>query len=588
MNINRLILTCTFLSITAIAVAQSPPPPPPPPPPPAGLTATASEGEKLLPANAGTITGRVLGDDGQPYPGVAVSINSNSEGNRTSRGAVADEEGNFKFSDVPVGLYSIFARAPSLVYAGGSNNGRVRIGDAVTITLSKGGVITGKVTTATGEPVVGGSVTAMRVGDEEGKPLPGAFGGRPALTDDRGIYRLYGLLAGNYIVSAARSAPFTGSRTDNELPTYYPAATRDTAQEITVQSGAEMSAIDIRHREENGHSVSGTVSNVPETGSRNGISLSVLSAASKAIVANSFMQPNTPGNSFAIYGLPDGEYELRASFTNFDNSTGLNSARSTPQKIVVRGADVTGVTLKLIPLGSIRGRVTLEKFSDSQNTCKITRQGFFAETLVSLSNLDPERQFLPGLVAGIIARSPDEKGEVLFPATEAGNYRLTLQLPSDHWYAKAISLPSKTSSRAANLDVARQGLQVNVSENVSGLVITLSEGAAAIQGILASAEGKRTPAKIRVHLVPAEPQAADHILRFYELVSRDGKYNFKYVAPGKYWIFSEPLTVAEVNERSLRPLAWDVNARANLRRQAEAANAPVELLPCQRIQYTVK
>ena len=586
MNINRLIVACTFLSITAIAVAQSPPPPPPPSPP--GLVAPAPEGEKLLPTKAGTITGRVLGDDGQPYPGVAVNINSNSDENRTSRGAVADEEGNFKFSDVPVGLYSIFARAPGLVYAGGGNNGRVRIGDAVTITLSKGGVITGKVTNATGEPMVGGFVIAMRVGDEEGKPLPGGFGGRPAMTDDRGIYRLYSLLPGNYLVSAARSTPFSGSRTDNELPTYYPAATRDTAQEITVQAGAEMSAIDIHHREENGHSVSGVVSGVLETDSRNGISLSVLSAASKAIVSNSFMQPNTPGNSFAIYGLPDGEYELRASFTNFDNTAGLNSARSAPQKIVVRGADVSGVNLKMIPLGSIKGHVTLEKFSDSQKTCKITRQGFFAETLVSPVNTDPEHPIPPGFVFGYGSRAPNEKGELLFPAPEAGNYRFTLQLPSDHWYAKAISLPNKTSPRAASFDVAHQGLNVKVSENVSGLVITLSEGAAAIQGTLASEEGEKVSAKMRVHLVPAEPQAADNVLRFYEVISRDGKYNFKHVAPGKYWIFAEPLTAAEANERSLRPLAWETNARANLRRQAEAANAPIELLPCQRVQHTVK
>ena len=428
----------------------------------------------------------------------------------------------------------------------------------------------------------------MRVGDEEGKPLPSAFGGRPAMTDDRGIYRLYGLSAGNYIVSAARSAPFMGSRTDNVLPTYYPAATRDTAQEITVQAGAEMSAIDIRHREENGHSISGTVAGLPEIVSRNGISLSLFSTASKAVVANSFIQSNTPGNSFAIYGFPDGEYELRASFTNFDNTTGLNSARSTPQKIVVRGADVTGVNLKMIPLGSIKGYITLEKFSDSQKTCKITRQGFFAETLISPVNTDPEHPIPPGFVFGYGSRSPDEKGEFLFPAPEAGNYRFTLQLPSDHWYAKAISLPNKTAPRAASFDVARQGLNVKVSENVSGLVITLSEGAAAIEGVLATEEGKKVPAKMRVHLVPAEPQAADQVLRFYEIVSRDGKYNFKNVAPGKYWLFSAPVTEAEANERTLHPLAWEANARANLRRQAEAANAPLELLPCQRIQFTVK
>ena len=86
------------------------------------------------------------------------------------------------------------------------------------------------------------------------------------MTDDRGVYRMYGLLPGTYIVSAGGMTRFFGgygtTAHDQDAPTYAPSATRDTAQEVVVRSGEEATA-DIQYRGEPGHAISGTVLGFP-------------------------------------------------------------------------------------------------------------------------------------------------------------------------------------------------------------------------------------------------------------------------------------------------------------------------------------
>ena len=69
------------------------------------------------------------------------------------------------------------------------------------IALKRGAVITGRVTDASGKPLVEQRVELTRL-DERGQPARGAPGFSPYanLTDDRGIYRIYGLQAGRYLV----------------------------------------------------------------------------------------------------------------------------------------------------------------------------------------------------------------------------------------------------------------------------------------------------------------------------------------------------------------------------------------------------
>ena len=67
------------------------------------------------------------------------------------------------------------------------------------------------------------------------------------MTDDRGIYRAYGLQPGVYIVSIDSGDGLQPSAR------HYPSATRDTATEINVRSGEEVSGVDIPSRRPRTH-----------------------------------------------------------------------------------------------------------------------------------------------------------------------------------------------------------------------------------------------------------------------------------------------------------------------------------------------
>ena len=105
-------------------------------------------------------------------------------------------------------------------------------------------------------------VNIWLVRDDDGKALLSAVVIRERLTDDRGIYRIYGLPPGAYLIVAGGAQQFGGppaySAYANDSPIYFPSSARDTASEVVVRNGEEITA-DIQYRSEPGHSISGTV-----------------------------------------------------------------------------------------------------------------------------------------------------------------------------------------------------------------------------------------------------------------------------------------------------------------------------------------
>lgn len=580
-------LSCLIL-LAAVALAQVPPPPSPSP--------TADS--KTPTGKRGAITGRVVGEDGQPLEGATVLVTTMGGNRDTNRSGATDEEGNFKLQNLPAAAYIVMASVPGYVSPQGSmldlmtihTAQRHRLGDNLTLTLVKGGVITGKVLDASGQPLVGAPVIVSRVRDAEGRPInESILTGRPGQTDDRGVYRLYGLQAGSYVVYTSGAGEqfslLTGAR---EVPTYYPTSTRDTAQEVIVAAGGEVRGIDIRHRGEPGHAVSGTVVGAADAGTGQGqIGVELLLAGTNNRAG---MAVNMTSNSgFALYGVPDGEYDLTAiqRIINREPRITMDSLVSAPRRVTVRGGDVTGIELRLVALSSIAGRVVIEKLEKTD--CSITRRGDLEELLLLPRREDKEMR--RGSLAFFSQDvTPNEQGEFMVRELEAGRYRLTTQLPSDHWYIKAMTLPTsapsrpapaRTAAKPAAPSFAASGLTLKSGEKLSGVTITLAEGAAGLSGRL---EGKKPAARMRVFLVPAEKEAADDVLRYYEFVTRDGAFSFTNLAPGKYWLHARAVPDDESDEKPAKPVAWEASERAKLRRDTEAEKNEVTLTNCQRVK----
>lgn len=546
-------------------------------------------------SSTGTITGRIVTDDGQPVPYVSVYVLPNIATNLAPQFSNTDEQGRFQFTDLPALSYFINCNVPGYILsqrleADGSGRVYYHLGDTVTLTMIKGSVITGRVTDASGTAITALAVHAWRVRDSSGKLLSLTYGGE-SQTDDRGIYRIYGLAPGSYLVGTTNrpsrsSERFISPRVD-QAPTYHPASTSDTAVEVTVRSGEEASGIDIRFRGERCYAVSGTVNNVAVGSASPESTLSkaqiiLYNLATRASEAGATLQPSNGKYAFALYGVPDGEYEIAANGTvsNEDEVAAL------PRRVSVKGADVTGIELTLIPLSSISGRIALEPSSgEPRPGCEIKRPSRLEE--ITLTTRPAEKASRDEAVSSwyrVTANAvPDGKGEFTLRNLTPARYRLETNLPSEHWYIKSITAPNPAAARQT-IDAGRNGFTLKAGEKAKGLTITIADGAASLRGqIKPATEGARLPASLRVHLVPVEREQADNVLRYAEAAARnDGQFAFSNLAPGRYWIIARVAAENETAEAP-HPTAWDNSERAKLRREAEAAKVEIELQPCQRV-----
>src|SRR5262245_36936471 len=201
-----------------------------------------------------TIAGRVT-LDGAGAPGAHVMLKphvsddvaglSFSGGRPPALSAVTDAEGRYRLTDVPPGSCRVSAFAPafaieseSLSFTRGTtvNVAEGENVENVDFSLSRGAVITGKVTDQKDRPVIDRPVMVFKLAAKGGPQRPDLERSR-GYTDDRGVYRIFGLEPGRYLVAA-----FAGKRR-----TFHPDAVEQAqAKIVEVKSGEEAANIDIK------------------------------------------------------------------------------------------------------------------------------------------------------------------------------------------------------------------------------------------------------------------------------------------------------------------------------------------------------
>ena len=287
--------------------------------------------------------------------------------------------------------------------------------------------------------------------------------------------------------------------------------------------------------------------------------------------------------------MTDGEYEITVRWILASNEEIIASA---PRRVVVKGADVGGIELKLLPLGVIAGKFALEA---TPVVCESKRKWSLEETLLAIRPEAKSEEATPARNRTVV-NGLTEKGEFTVYYLAADRYFLEPRLPNENWYVKAITAPASTSVSANTkaaaargalvADISRNGITLKAGEKFTGVVATIADGAAGLSGkVIPVAEGSRLPARLRVHLIPAEARDADDVLRYAEAYARsDGSFLLSNLAPGKYWLIARAATDDDTTDPPVAPIAWDANERAKLRRQAMAAKNEIELQPCGRLK----
>jgi len=527
----------------------------------------------------GTISGSVVSETGQPLAGATVVIRELNGLSPSRSSTTTDSEGVFRIKGLAPAVYAISASLPAYVtplFDPTEPTNQYRIGDSVRIELMRGGVITGTVSNAAGEPVIGVRVRAAMVRDVKGQTSQiRSFGFTERLTDDRGIYRIYGVAPGTYFVSAGGGGATQGFQLnafDYDVPTYAPSSTRDNAAEVSVRAGEETDA-DIRYRGEPGRTISGTV----KSSGQGGASVTLVSAGSRFMPMAGFFQfPGTRGFSFS--GIGDGEYDLIAQeVTTPPSSLVPDLAISEPRRVIVKGADVTGIELLPRPLASLSGRIALEPAKTTE--CQGKRRPLFAETLITLKR--PEKELEQDRVpyfraiggTGLV----DTKGNFVLRNLMPGRYLFEPRFFARYWYLASIS------GANAKVDAAANWTPVKSGDQLGNFTITLAEGAASVRGKLTPPTGAELPSGMGVYLVPADREKAADVLRYFvATVEADGTFAFNNLPPARYFALAQTLD-AQMNTLAKLRLPEAVEARTKLRRTAETQKTDLELKACQNL-----
>lgn len=332
-------------------------------------------------------------------------------------------------------------------------------------------MITGKITDADGRPLVQQHVNVFRGADFQQQPMRQLYPAAGSVqTDDRGIYRVFGLAAGRYKVASGRGDD-TGSGNYYEpsrviyKQVFHPdAADQTKATIIEVREGSETANVDITMGAPiQTFSVSGRVIDAEKGLPMPNIRFFFQRRSGERFEFSDLSAVSNIQGDFIAEGLQPGKYGI-TMFGNQDQDMRIETLT-----FDVIDGDVTGLTVRMIKGSSISGVILLEpedkkafaRLSELQIRAYVTApSGTAASYGASIfSPIGPDGSFrLPGL-------SP---GQVSF----------WLTTPLGGPPAKGFAI-LRTEHNGV---VMARGIELKEGDQLTGVRIVLSYGSASIHG----------------------------------------------------------------------------------------------------------
>jgi uncharacterized protein (DUF2141 family) len=172
----------------------------------------------VTPTGKAIIRGVVVSADetSTPIRRAVVTLGGLAPDGRTT---ITSDDGRFEFAALPAGQYSVVATKAAYLRSpyGATRPGRpgtpIAISDdqvqEIRIVMARGGVITGTIRGTEGEPAAGVRVAAIDAHDPAG--IDRAFSNAQFVnTDDRGVYRMFGLSPSEYVVMVVQDTTGSG------------------------------------------------------------------------------------------------------------------------------------------------------------------------------------------------------------------------------------------------------------------------------------------------------------------------------------------------------------------------------------------
>jgi hypothetical protein len=498
---------------------------------------------------SGVVTGVVkLGD--APAAGITLALLPERMGpmaqqpDITNR-AVTDEKGEYRFMNVAAGRFLVTPLAEAFVITsvatprGGPSGIAVTLSQGQTVsnvdfTLARGGVITGRVTDAGGRPVIAERIN-LNMMDANGRPQPFNGWNRSGYeTDDRGVYRIYGLPAGRYLVSAGGSDRPGVSRRIRYPLTYYPdVAEQEQATPVEVRTDFSADDIDIHLGEPAPtYAVLGRVIDADSGQPAPGLPVNIVprrirgAGGGRAIGGPSGSVAGADG-AFRVTGLTPGLYSASAG-----SSIGLGAAGassdfySDPISFEISEANVAGVEIKVRRGASIAGVVVIDGASDPSISAQLSR------LMISASSRGGQQAQAqePAMRGGMGGRQnfapvgPD--GAFRIGGIAPGRVRLNVN---------GLGFgggPGFALARVERNGVATDGeFNVTSGEQVTGVRVVVVNAAGVIQGRVVISGGTLPPGtRLMVSVRPLNSAGRNRPAQ----VDASGQFRVDGLAPGSY------------------------------------------------------
>ncbi|MBO0857550.1 MAG: hypothetical protein J2P21_03675 [Chloracidobacterium sp.] len=400
--------------------------------------------------------------------------------------------------------------------------------DGVDIALVRGGVITGRVTDAEDGPLIGARLQLQFV-DERGIPRWGGGNQPNGQTDDRGVYRIYGLPAGRYILSAA--AIFDGSAFPNHrLPqTFYPDVTdQKQAKIIEVKESAEVAGIDIRFgAAADTYEAAGRVIDAETGRPLPGVWVGCMEAPDNKNGVSGYgsgAQTDDEGK-FRVIGLSSGRYELDLQSQQTD---GEHYSEKT--LFEVDDSDVSGIEVKAIRVSTLSGVVVIEGPGDPSVKAKLSQVSVMVQTTRRLESGGDGRDYGSSAQAKIAGD---------------GGFRITGVAPGMATFSFGNSQDTAFLIKRVERDglEVRNAFDIGRGEQVTGVRIVAVQANGSIRGQVEIAGGRLPEGwNLSVYAAPGEIAPSNEgIPAFYTnnnsgfaTPDEKGRFVIERLAPGEY------------------------------------------------------
>lgn len=455
-----------------------------------------------------------------------------------------DSSGAFEHEALAAGRYTVSATKAGYI---GTQYGErrllgagtpVEVADGQTVQsinllMTRGGVVSGRLTDVAGEPLAAVAVQAQRSTYDSNGVRTVRPAGASGISDDLGQFRIYGLPPGDYLVTAGgRNMPLSLAIGGTQPPdpsfdalTYYPGTLNPSeAQAVRLGPGEEAS-LQFGVVATRPVRVAGTVV-TPDGAPAAGVGLSLRTGTADSVSSRGAGQVGADG-TFSISNVPPGSYVLDVRPPAGAGAGALGAAFP----IVVGDADVLGLTIVTSPGTSISGRVVYETSgSRAPGSAGVRVIPYPLEGNAGVgqvlfggqnSTVAEDGSFrLDGVMGRIVLQTSVTQTPAAAQAPAAG------QAPNPQWVLKSVLIDGDEM-----IDTA---IDLTGRQSISGVRIVLTDRLTDVSGTVADDRGRALKDHLVV-LLRTSPEAA-RVADGVRTVRTDatGRFQTRGLRPGGY------------------------------------------------------